>query len=157
MTVPRALALTTVPLVALACGTTHLQPATQTSTTSSAACPSGVMSDASRLAPVGQVLRAAQRLLSKRTVSAQGRVYRLTPRNAPIRLIWQIGIGVPTIDRREPGLLVLNRRATALCGKRIAGASWAIHYEIPVAPMISAADVYTFFVKTHRGWRFWGD
>jgi hypothetical protein len=107
---------------------------------------------------VREVLDSAQRQLAHQTVTAMGRVYHLTPRNAPIVFIAQLEIGGGTSwSRRVPGLVPLNARATALCGKKIAAASWAIHYEIPVAPMVSTADVYTYFVKTRHGWRFWGD
>ena len=105
-----------------------------------------------------EVIGAAQRVLARQTVTPMGRVYHLTPRNAPIVFVAQLEIdGGRYGGRRVPGLLPLNGRATGLCGKDIADASWAIHYEIPVAPMASSADVYTFFVKTRSGWRFWGD
>ena len=156
LTPKRASGLVALALVLGGCGTSPEKSSSATASEGRTRCPREILSRASSLAPMRQVLTAAQRLLAQQTIGAMGRTYHLTPRNAPIVFIAQIGLGVTSFDRRVPGLIPLNGRAAGLCGRKAAGASWAIHYEIPVAPMITSADVYAFFVKTRRGWRFWG-
>jgi len=108
-------------------------------------------------ASIADVLRAAERQLARETINSQGRIYHLTPRNAPITLLERIatiGNGSP-LDQRVPGLGAVHRAAVSACGIAIAQASWAIHYEIPIA-VIAGLGPYPFFVKTRSGWRFWG-
>ena len=119
-------------------------------------CPENVLLTTSATAPVAAVVRAAQRQLAKRTIDSQGTRYQLTPRNAPIVFIAQIGASRSQEDRRTPGLLALHQRAASACGEQTAQASWAVHYDIPVAT-IAGLGGFTFFVATRAGWRFWGN
>jgi hypothetical protein len=120
------------------------------------ACPRAVLYVASTVAPVKQVLLAAQRLLARQRYSSQGTVYRLTPRNAPIDEVFRTAlIGTP-LDETQPGLIAIHRAGARLCGERTAQASWAIHYWIPVS-VIVGTGAWTYIVKTRTGWRFWGN
>jgi len=94
--------------------------------------------------------------LARQRYASQGTFYRLTPRNAPIDEVFRLAAFHSLLDETQPGLVVLHRAAARLCGERTAQASWAIHYSIGVSVIANAA-VWTFFVKTKRGWRFWGD
>ena len=161
----------TLPVVAMAitsasCGSTRtprtLTPGADTSLASHTpaasrrACPRGVLYEQSTVAPVKQVLLAAQALLARQQYGSQGTTYRLTPRNAPIDELFRTAtLGGPE-DATQPGLIRLHRAAERQCGERIAQASWAIHYSIPVS-VIANAGAWTFIVKTRRGWRFWGN
>jgi hypothetical protein len=125
-----------------------------TATTARSSCPSSVVKTN---ALVADVLRAAQRKLTTQAWNTQGTVYHLTPQNAPIDFIAQLyTTGIPALDQ---GVVALHRAAASACGERTAQASWAIHYWVGVG--ISARpepgnNVYTFFVDTRNGWRFWG-
>jgi hypothetical protein len=123
-------------------------------------CPRSVLYRASTLAEGGVVLRAARRLLEPNVINSQGRLYRLTPRNAPIDLVARVTAVDSYVDMRFnrliPGSLVIERAGASECGARTATASWAIHYGMPES-VIANTGVYTFLVKTKRGWRFWGD
>jgi hypothetical protein len=145
--------------VPVGCGSLEVAKAPEHLATQ-ASCPKYVLYRASSLAPVAEALRAAQRSLARRTLMAQGVTYHLTPRNAPIVLIahalaWE-GRGNVIFNRFVPGALTILRAGEAQCGRRVAEASWTIHYGLPVAS-VANTGVYRFFVKTRRGWRFWGD
>jgi hypothetical protein len=119
-----------------------------------------VLYRASYYAPIGQVLHAAQRALARETLNSQGTLYHLTPRNAPIDLV-EHGLAydeksMVLFNRATPGALKILRAAEAQCGRRLAEASWVIHYDIPVS-VIAGPGTYVFFVKTRSGWRFWGN
>jgi hypothetical protein len=58
------------------------------------------------------------------------------------------------LDATQPGLVRMHRAAARQCGERIAQASWAIHYWIPVSVIVNTG-AGTFIVKTKTGWRFW--
>ena len=118
-------------------------------------CPKGVLVDESERTPITDALRAAQRLLARQTISSQGTVYHLTPRNAPIDYIQQLVVNTSITDQNLPGLVGLHRAAAARCGEAIARASWALHFALPVA-IIAGEGGYPFLVKTKAGWRFWG-
>lgn len=122
---------------------------TPTETATRATCPGHVLYRASALASIQGVLHAAQRVLARQTIDSQGTTYRLTPRNAPIDYLQQLGT-----DRTLPGAAI-HRVAAKLCGEQVAQASWAVHYELPVAVIAGSAG-FPFFVKTRSGWRFWG-
>jgi hypothetical protein len=111
-----------------------------------ARCPTGVLAQRSTFAPVASVLDEAQRQLSRRTVDSQGTIYHLTPKNAPITYLAQL----------QPDLHAIYRAGVAQCGRATADASWAIHYDVPVASTVFAGG-WLFFVDTERGWRFWGE
>jgi hypothetical protein len=126
---------------------------------SAADCPDGVLFQASANAPGGDVLRSAQRVLSRRTIHSQGTIYRLTPKWAPIDFVARVSavesrrnVGY---NRLIPGSLAIERAGSAQCGAHKAVASWAVHYGMP-ASVIANTGVYAFFVKTRSGWRFWG-
>ena len=108
------------------------------------------------MAPVKQVLLAAQRLLARQRYGSQGKIYRLTPRNAPIDEVFRAAVLRGPLDETQPGLVMIHRAAARQCGEPTAQASWAIHYWIPVS-VIANAGGWTFIVKTKAGWRFWGD
>jgi len=127
----------------------------QRARTQRASCPKDVLASESRRTPIAVVIRAAQRRLARQTLNSQGTIYHLTSRNAPIDYVQQLGLDRGYYDQNVPGLVGLHRAAAAACGERIAQASWAIHYELPVAQIVGAAG-YPFFVKTRAGWRFWG-
>jgi hypothetical protein len=118
-------------------------------------CPSGVLVRASILAPVSSVLHAAQRVLARQTITSQGTTYHLTPRNAPIDQVEQLAISHLERDRAVAGRVAIHRVAAAACGEKIAQASWAIHYQVPVS-VIAGPGSFPFLVKTKAGWRFWG-
>jgi hypothetical protein len=119
-------------------------------------CPQRLAATASARAPVAEAVGAMQMHLSRLTINSQGRIYRLTPHNAPIDFVAQLGtVGSRTIDQRIPGLLTLHRAAAIACGEHTAQASWAFHYTISVA-IIAGLGGYEFAAKTRTGWRFWG-
>ena len=117
----------------------------------SAGCPVGVIGGGrgSATASTLVVLRAAQRLLARKTLESQGTLYHLTPTNAPIDYVANLSAG------GVPGTQALARFAARTCGQRTATESWAIHYPIPVS-VIAVAAGYRFIVLTRGGWRFWG-
>ena len=125
-------------------------------TTGRGGCPRAVLYDASSVAPVKQVLLAAQRLLARQRYGSQGKIYRLTPRNAPIDEVFRAAVLRGPLDETQPGLVMIHRAAARQCGEPTAQASWAIHYWIPVSVIVNAG-AWTFIVKTKAGWRFWGD
>jgi hypothetical protein len=108
------------------------------------------------LAPVKQVLVAAQEFLARQRYASQGTTYRLTPQNAPIDEVFRVASYRSPLDTTQPGLVRMHRAAARQCGERIAQASWAIHYWIPVS-VIANTGAWTFIVKTKTGWRFWGN
>jgi hypothetical protein len=120
-------------------------------------CPTGVLYRASALASASDVLRAAERILARQTLNTQGHLYHLTPRNAPIKVVEQLGIFDPHAPGRDvvPGLAAIYRAAVLTCGPQTAGASWAVYYPIAVS-VIASAGGYSFLTKTRTGWRFWG-
>jgi hypothetical protein len=121
-------------------------------------CPTDVVGRDSMLAPVAEVLRAAQGELARMTLNTQGTVRHLTPRNAPIDFIERLatfGRAAP-LDKRVPGLVVTHRAAALACGEAMAQASWAIHYDLPFS-LIAGQGGWQFFVKTGAGWRSWGN
>ena len=162
-----ALPLLVIAIGSAACGTTHdaqptdpVTPPRLVLATPTAAdredCPRGVLYVGSTVAPVKQVLLAAQRLLARHRYPSQGRVYRLTPQNAPIDEVLRTArIGTP-LDETQPGLVAIHRAGGRLCGERTAQASWAIHYWIPVS-VIVGTGAWTYIVRTRTGWRFWGN
>src|SRR5262245_9836372 len=115
----RALVIAAIGLVGLAYGV---------SGNARSSCPTNVLTE-SASAPVGVVLRAAERRLAKRTMNTQGTIYHLTPRNAPIELVARLATGAPVLEARVPGLAALHHAAAVACGERTAGASWAIRYD----------------------------
>lgn len=135
-------------LAATACGASSVHRQAQTPS-SRTGCPQHVLYRASALASIHGVLNAAQRVLARQTTMSQGTTYHLTPRNAPIDYLQQLGT-----DRTLPGA-TLRRVAAKLCGEQVAQASWAVHYDLPVAVVAGLAG-YPFFVKTRSGWQFWG-
>jgi len=146
-------------LLATACGATVAPSPTRATALGGASCPKGVLYRASNIAPVSDVLRAAQRTLARGTLNSQGTIYRLTPRNAPIDLVAH-GLAyedssMKNFNRATPGALTILRAGEKQCGRRLAEASWVIHYDVPVS-VIAGPGVYVFFVKTRSGWRFWG-
>ncbi len=132
------------------------QPATQSYSTQRSSCPRGVLIDESTIAPVHEVLLAAQRLLSRREYGSQGTIYHLTPRNAPIDEVFSAATLGGPFDDTQPGLRAIHRVAALRCGRSTAQASWAIHYSIPVS-VIASAGGWVFIVKTRTGWQFWGN
>jgi hypothetical protein len=122
-------------------------------------CPAGVLFRESRFARVSDVLAAAQRVLARDTINSQGRIYRLTPKWAPIDFIAQVNAVDKRVNvhynRLVAGSLAIERAGAAECGALKTNASWAIHYDMP-ASTIAGTGVYAFFVKTRGGWRFWG-
>jgi hypothetical protein len=149
-----------IPLAA-ACGATVAPSPTHSAALgASITCPKGALYRASNIAPVSEVLRAAQRNLARGTLNSQGTIYRLTPRNAPIDLV-EHGLAyenssMKDFNRATPGALTILRAGMKQCGRRLAEASWVIHYDVPVS-VIAGPGVYVFFVKTTSGWRFWGN
>lgn len=121
-----------------------------------ASCPKGVLSGESSHAPVSVALQAAQRLLARKSINRQGRVFHLTPENAPIDRIQQLTIVGTMRDQTQPGLLAIHRVAAAACGEPAAHASWAIHDYVPRSTAGGAGGFY-FLVKTNRGWTLWGN
>ena len=158
MSVRYLLLVLVVAVLASACGQTTnrgAEPERAGSIATRTACPSQVLYRASALAPIRTVLNAAERQLSRQRTQTQGTWYRLTPRNAPIVHVEQLAVGQMALDESTPGLLRVHRVAAKQCGERLAQASWAIHYDTPVAA-IAGPGAFRFFVKTRRGWRFWG-
>jgi len=125
------------------------------STTVHASCPKSVVADESSSASIASVLRAAQQQLARRTINRQGTVFHLTPRNAPIDFIERVSAVGTGVGQTLPEPDV-RRVAVANCGKTLAEASWAIHYDIPVS-VIAGPGAYEFVVKTRVGWQLWGD
>jgi len=160
-----AVAAAAIVLASAACGTDASPPTPARDASSAradyvkrerASCPQGVLARESVLAPISEVVRAAQRLLARQTIHRQGTDYRLTPRYAPIDYVARISIvGTGTHDQMVPGLLTLHRAGVVACGEGVAQASWAIHYDITVA--MAGFGGWRFFVKTTTGWRFWGN
>ena len=144
------------PLVVLGVAVTLATTTTAQARLTAPRCPRQVDYEGSAQAPVAAALRAAQRILARGTINSQGRVYRLTPRHAPIDLIARIAIvGGSPLDRTVPGLLAIHDVAAKACGSRVAQVSWAVHYELPVS-IIAGSAGYPFLVKIRGGWRFWG-
>jgi hypothetical protein len=158
--VRRLLLLLTLAALAAGCASTSGRQRSQAPVSSATDCPHGVLYRASTLAPIREVLGAAQRLLARETLNSQGTIYHLTPKNAPIDLV-EHGLAYEgesnvILNRAAPGALKILRVGEAQCGLRTAQASWAIHYQIPVS-VIAGPGAFPFFVKTRRGWRFWGN
>jgi hypothetical protein len=105
---------------------------------------------------VSEVVGAVQRELARQTIDTQGTTYHLTPKNAPIEYVAQVGQVSSPQDQQVPGLVPLFRAAAAACGTSAAIASWAVHYNITVA-VVANEGGYAFVTKTRRGWRTWGD
>jgi len=108
--------------------------------------------------PISAVLHAAEQQLARQTMNTQGTVYHLTPGNALIDFIEWLGSGVlgHPLDETFPGLLAVYRAGVSACGESTTQASWAIHYSVRVS-VIAGAGGWRFFVKTRRGWLFWGN
>ena len=77
--------------------------ASRTPAASRRACPRGVLNDQSTVAPVKQVLLAAQALLARRQYGSQGTTYRLTPPNAPIDEVFALQRSVAQKTRPSQG------------------------------------------------------
>lgn len=123
------------------------------------ACPTGVVLTARS---ADGVLRGAESVLAQKWVYTMHGRHHLDPRDAPISIVESIAISSPasSYDSRIPGLVALHRYAAGLCGERIAQASWAIEYWLPVYAATGytvGATLYPFVVKTRTGWRFWGN
>jgi hypothetical protein len=122
-------------------------------------CPTGVLV---AVRSADEVLRGAESALSQKWVYTMHGRHHLDPRNAPISLIESIAIFSPasSYDSRVPGLVALHHYAAGLCGERTAQASWAVEYWLPTYSATGytlGLTLYPFVVKTHTGWRFWGN
>jgi hypothetical protein len=138
-------------LAGTACGASSVSREPRSASADATACPRHVLYRASALASINGVLHAAQRVLRRETLEFQGTRYHLTPRNAPIDYLQRL----ETIPIRTVPGAALRRLAAKLCGAKVAQASWALHYELPIS-VIAGQGGYLFFVKTRGGWRFWG-
>jgi hypothetical protein len=111
-------------------------------------CPSGPIAG---FGTVDGAIAAARRLrISGKTVSSQGRTYRLTPKNSPVLEVVQLA---PDGGRPLPGAAQLRKIATRRCGSRLASAAWGIVVNYPFVQIAASSEALFFVVKTTRGWR----
>jgi hypothetical protein len=63
---------------------------------------------------------------------------------------------VIALNRKTKDALAFRRLASRSCGATIAGGSWAVVANFPLAPMASTGQVAFFLVFTTRGWKLYG-
>src|ERR1700751_6155122 len=78
-----------VAILAAGCATGSRQPLRET-TSAAADCPRDVLFRESTFARVSDVLASAQRVLARSVITSQGRMYRLTPKWAPIAFVARV-------------------------------------------------------------------
>jgi hypothetical protein len=115
-------------------------------------CPSHPVA---RPAPVDEVLAAARRIAIRgKTITSQGRTYRLTAKNTPVIATLRLpsfGAG-PEI----PGAPALRRLAAKKCGRAVAERSWTVVIEFPLEQISRTNRTLMFLTLTRDGWRaYW--
>jgi hypothetical protein len=114
-----------------------------------ARCPTGVIE---QHASVDFVINLARRLFVRgKTISVQGRRYRLTERNTPV--VAAVLVGPP--DYYLPAAAGFWREALSRCGRETARQSWAIVLNYALRNVASDSNRTVFFVRTTRGWRYY--
>jgi hypothetical protein len=120
-----------------------------TARASASRCPSNPVA---RSAPVDEVLAAARRIAIRgKTISSQGRTYRLTAKNTPI--VAALRLASFGAGRDIPGAAALRRLAAKKCGRAVAERSWAVVIEFPLAQISRTNRTLVFLTLTRNGWR----
>lgn len=114
-----------------------------------ALCPNGVVEQHASIDFVLELTR--RRFVRGRTISVQGRTYRLTERNTPV--VAALLVGPP--EYFLPAAAGFWREAVARCGSETARRSWAIVLNYALRNVASDSDRTVFLVRTTRGWRYY--
>jgi hypothetical protein len=112
-------------------------------------CPTGVVE---QHASIDFVIDLTRRLFVRgKTITVQGRRYRLTDRNTPV--VAALLVGPPSYVLPEAA--GFWREAVSRCGTETARRSWAIVLNFALRNVSSDSDRTVFFVKTTGGWRYY--